>query len=91
MGTALLQIVDVRAALAFVADLAECGDGDQLTLLVGSLAALIGADTALVTGCRAWGGDLSVEAADVGVYTPELMSAAARNSVRKRRFLRQCK
>jgi len=65
VGTALLQIVDVRAALAFVADLAECGDGDQLTLLVGSLAALIGADTALVTGCRAWGGDLSVEAADV--------------------------
>jgi DNA-binding CsgD family transcriptional regulator len=75
----LLQIVDVRGALAFVADLAECGDSDQLTLLIGTLAGLIGADTALVTGCQAWAADLSVEAGDPAVYTADLMGAASRN------------
>jgi DNA-binding CsgD family transcriptional regulator len=76
---AALQIVDVEAALAFVADLAECGDSDQLTLLIGMLAGLIGADTALVTGCRSWTPGLSVEAGDAGVYTPEMMAVAGRN------------
>lgn len=78
MGT-LLQIVDVRAALAFVADLADCGDSDELTVLIGTLAALIGAESALVTGCQAWAPSLSVEAGDADVYTPDLMGAAGRN------------
>jgi DNA-binding CsgD family transcriptional regulator len=71
--------VDVKAALAFVADLAECGDSDQLTLLIGAMAGLIGADGALVTGCVAAAPDLSVEAGDNAVYTPHLMGAASRN------------
>lgn len=79
MGGALLQMVDVRAALAFVADLAECGDSDQLTLMVGTLAALVGADAALVTGCRPPTAALSIEAGDAGVYTPDLLGAAGRN------------
>jgi DNA-binding CsgD family transcriptional regulator len=75
----LLQIVDVRAALGFVADLADCGDTDQLTLLLGVLVGLIGADVALITGCREPMAEFSLEAGDPAVYTPDLMGAAARN------------
>ncbi|HEY0277503.1 MAG TPA: helix-turn-helix transcriptional regulator [Solirubrobacterales bacterium] len=79
MRAAGLQIVDVRAALAFVADLLDCSDADQLTVQIDALEDLIGADRALVSGRSPGAPDLSFEVGDRAVYTRELMGAASRN------------
>lgn len=77
--TAQLRISDVRAALSFAADLAGCTDAGRFAEQVDALPGLIGADGALISGCRKWVVEQAVEVGDPRIYTPELLSAAGRH------------
>jgi DNA-binding CsgD family transcriptional regulator len=78
-ATFQLGLGDARAALALAAEIADCADARDFAAQVDALAALIGAESALVSTCSEWTVDPALEAGDPGIYTSDLMAVVARN------------
>ena len=74
-----LQIAEARAALALAADLAECTAEADLADRTLALAALIGAEGAIIIGGRDWMGETTIEFGDPGLYRAELLGAVGRD------------
>jgi DNA-binding CsgD family transcriptional regulator len=63
--------------LEFAGTLAECGRADEFRARVSELRDLVGADSALVIGCRSWGSEVFAEAGDLEVYPEALLGEFA--------------
>jgi DNA-binding CsgD family transcriptional regulator len=74
-----LRARDATAALEFAGALAECDSASDFRMQVTDLRELVGAETALVIGCRNWGEDVLVEAGDLDAYAPVLGEEMSRD------------
>lgn len=72
-----LKAGDARAALGFVAVVAECTDEAELAGSFEALATVIGADAVIVVGSRDWMAEMAVDVGDPRIYSAGLLETVA--------------